>query len=59
MMVNWQTALSRIPLALAVGLVVTSVALNLLKMAQVQACEFAFGTGVIVISLLAFWRAAK
>ncbi len=59
MMVNWQTALSRIPHALAVGLVVTSVALNLLKMAQVQACEFSFGTGVFVISLLAFWRAAK
>jgi hypothetical protein len=39
--------------------VVTSVALNLLKMAQVQACEFALGTGVFVISLLAFWRAAK
>jgi len=55
MMVNWQTALSRIPLALAVGLVVTSVVLSLMKVVQVQVCEFAFGTGMFVISLLAFW----
>ncbi len=47
--------ISRLPAALAFGLIVTSVAVSLLKVVRVEACEFAFGTGVLVISLIGFW----
>ena len=51
-----QAVMSRLPTALAFGLIVTSVAVSLLGIVRVQAGEFAFGTGVFVISLIAFWR---
>jgi len=55
MRTNWPAVISRLPTALAFGLIVTSVAVSLLKIVRVQAGEFAFGTGVFVISLIAFW----
>jgi len=52
-----QAVMSRLPTALAFGLIVTSVTVSVLRIVRVQAGEFAFGTGVLVISLIAFWGA--
>ena len=55
MMTVLHTVVNRAPKALAFGLIVTSVVLSLTKVVRVQVCEFAFGTGMFVIALLAFW----